>query len=105
MTILICVLPEHSKYFNTMVPQLQLLQPICYEGTREQYRYKFVERDWEVVLIAPVRCFEVGLRLDSPPPPYDDIFAIFPFVYMCLPVAGSCDDYIQGKDFTQLLRM
>ena len=30
-------------------PQLRLLQPICYEGVSEQYRYKLDERDWEDV--------------------------------------------------------
>ena len=40
VTILICVLPTYYKYVNPMVPQWQLLQPICYECTRKQYRYK-----------------------------------------------------------------
>ena len=88
-----------------MVPQLQLLQHICYEGTQEQYRYKLDERDWEDVLLAQVRCFEVGLRRYSPQPPYEDIFAIFPFVYMALPVDWSWDSYLKGKDFTQLRRL
>ena len=52
VTILICVLPTYSKYVNSIVPQLQLIQPICYEGTREQYRYKLDARDWEDVLLA-----------------------------------------------------
>ena len=105
VTILICVLPTYSKYFNPMVPQMQLLQPICYEGTCEQYRYKLDERDWEDFLLAQVRCFEVGHRRDSPPPPYEDIFAIFTCVYMALPVDGSWDSYLQGKDFTPWRRL
>ena len=82
-----------------------MLQPICYEGAREQYRYKLDELDWEDVLLEPVSCFEFGLKTDAPPPPYEDIFAIFPFVYMTIPVDGSWDDYLQGKDFTQLRRL
>ena len=80
MIIIICVLPTYSKYFNSMTQRLRLLQTICCEGVSEQYRYKLDERDWEDVLIAPGRCFEVGLRRDSTPPHYDDILAIFPFV-------------------------
>ena len=59
--ILIWVMPTYSRYANHKVQQMQLLQPICYEGSREQYRYKLDERDREDVLIAPVRCFKVGL--------------------------------------------
>ena len=88
-----------------MVPQLKLLQPICYEGTRKQYRYTLDERDWEDVLISPVGCFEVGLKRYSPPPPHEDIFAIFTFVYMALSLDGWWEDYLQGKDFTQLRRL
>ena len=67
VTFLISVLPTYSKYVNPMVPQLQLLQQICYEGIREEYRYKLDGRDWEYVLLASVRCFEVGRRRYSPP--------------------------------------
>ena len=86
-----------------MVPQLHLLQPIFYEGSREQYKYKH-EPDWDV-LLAPVRCFEVRLRRDYPSPLYEDIFAVFPFVYMALQVDGSWLDYLPGTDFTQLRRL
>ena len=36
---------------------------------------------------------------------YEDIFAIFPFVYLALPVDGSWDKFLQRKDFTQLRRL
>ena len=103
VTILICVLPTHSKYVNTMTPQLQLLQPNCYEGVSEPYRYMLYERDCKDVLFAPVRCFEVGLRRDSPP--CEDIFAVFPFVCKALPVYVSWDKHLRCKDLTQLRRL
>ena len=93
------------NYVNSMVPQLQLLQPICYEGAREQYRYKLDKRDWEDFLLAHVRCFELGLRRDFPHTPYEDFFTVFPFVYMTLPVDESWNKYLRGKDFAQLQRL
>ena len=105
MTIPFCALPTYTKYVNSMTPQLRLLQSICYEGSGEQYRYKLAERYWEDLLIAPVRCFKVGLRRDTQPPPYEDIFAVFHFVNLALPVNVSWDKYLRGKDFAQLRRL
>ena len=55
--------------------------------------------------MAQVRCFEFGLKRDSPHPSHGDIFAIFSFVYMALQVDGSWDSYLQGNDFTQWRRL
>ena len=43
VTIIICVLPTYSKYFNSMTQRLRLIQTICCEGVSEQYRYKLDE--------------------------------------------------------------
>ena len=62
-------------------------------------------RDWESGILAPVSCFGVGLRRYAAPQHYEDIFAVFTFVNLALPVNVSWDKYLRGKDFAQLRRL
>ena len=77
VTIVMCALPSFAAYINHTLPQMRLVQPLCFNGVQ----YAINREHWEMLLYLPMRSFPFPEEL-APLPPHIDIFAKFPFTCM-----------------------
>ncbi len=91
VTIVMCALPSFAAYINHTLPQMRLVQPLCFNGVQ----YAINREHWEMLLYLPMRSFHFPEEL-APLPQHLDIFAQFPFTYLA--VADGVRNAMEGRD-------
>ena len=79
VTIVMCALPSFAVYIRHTLPQMRLVQPLCFDVAQ----YTIQREHWEMLLYLSVRSFPFTGNL-AQLPPHLDIFARFHFTYLAI---------------------